>query len=69
MQKGNLLFCDDLLNVLTDYFAMLMVDQYANYLCQKLIKIAKPQQIDRILQVIASDFVKIAMDSHGTRPL
>lgn len=30
---------------------------------------AKPYQIDKILHVIHSDFVKIAVDQHGTRPL
>lgn len=46
-----------------------MVDQFANYLCQKLIKIAKPHQLDRILMNIKNDFVQIATDQHGTRPL
>lgn len=69
IQKGNLGFCEELLNVLTEFFAVLMVDQFANYLCQKLIKVAKPPQIDKILTVIQHDFVKIAMDQHGTRPL
>ena len=69
MKKNNLQFCEDLLNVLIEYFSLLMIDQFANYLCQKLIKVAKTEQIDRILKVIKKDFVRIAMDQHGTRPL
>lgn len=46
-----------------------MKDQFANYLCQKLIKIAQSEQLDKILNVIRNDFVQIAMDQHGTRPL
>ena len=69
IQKKDFVFCEDLLNVLIDYFPALMVNQFANYLCQKLIKIAKPAQIDRILSTIHNDFVRVAMDQHGTRPL
>ena len=46
--------------MLIEYFPALMMDQFANYLCQKLIKIAKQVQIDRILTIIQNDFVRIA---------
>ena len=41
IQKGNLEFCEELLSALIEYFPALMVDQFANYLCQKLIKLAQ----------------------------
>jgi len=68
-QRGNLNFCEELLNNLIENFNILMIDQFANYLCQKLIKIAKPTQLDKILANIKGDFVQIATDQHGTRPL
>ena len=55
--------------MLLDYFPVLMIDQFANYLCQKLIKIAPSHQLDKIMNVISKDFIVIAMDQHGTRPL
>lgn len=33
VQKGNLSFCEELLNALLDHFSELMVNQFANYLC------------------------------------
>ena len=48
-----MLFGEDLLNVLIEYFVTLMMDLFANYLCQELIKIAKPLQLDRIMDVIS----------------
>lgn len=38
-----------MLNKLIENFDELMIDSFANYLCQKLIKVAKEDQIDQIL--------------------
>jgi hypothetical protein len=62
IQKGNLEFCEELLSVLLDFFSVLMMDQFANYLCQKLIKVAQSNQLDKIMNVISPNFVSIAMD-------
>jgi hypothetical protein len=62
-------FAHELLTAIIDHYGVLMTDQFANYLCQKLLKTAHTEQVDSILRVIARDFTKIAMDQHGTRPL
>jgi len=46
-----------------------MNDSFANFLCQKLILLAKDHQIDQILEAIKKDFDKIATNKHGTRAL
>lgn len=62
LKVGNNQFCEELLTNLIDFFPALMKDQFANYLCQKLIKIAPSPQLDKILNVIRNDFIQIAMD-------
>ncbi|OMH83485.1 Pumilio domain-containing protein [Zancudomyces culisetae] len=50
-------------------FPSLMVDQFGNYLCQKLFECCNDSQKSAILSVLAPSFVHIAMSTHGTRAL
>ena len=47
--KGNTKFGEEMLNNIIPHFGELMNDSFANYLCQKLMKVAKEYQIDLIL--------------------
>jgi hypothetical protein len=45
----------------------LMTDAFANYLCQKILQFSVDEQRSLIVDSIASDLVRISMNSHGTR--
>lgn len=49
------------------FFKDLMVDQFGNYLCQKIIEVCSPQELMLIVDLILPDIVRISMDVHGTR--
>ncbi len=49
IEEENSQFIESLLNILIPHFNTLMVDSFANYLCQKLIQHAKDYHVDKIL--------------------
>lgn len=51
-----------MLNKLIENFDELMIDSFANYLCQKLIKVAKDDQIDQILLNVSNPILNIYID-------
>lgn len=56
-----------ILDELLDYFAELMVDPFGNYLCQKVMEKATPEQRCRILSKVMNSLVSICFNMHGTR--
>jgi len=44
-----------------------MVDQFGNYLCQKIIEVADPQSLATIVDQLVSQLVDISLNVHGTR--
>jgi hypothetical protein len=47
----------------------LMVDQYGNYFCQKLLQSSSSAQRHKILQVLSPNILKISCDRKGTHSM
>lgn len=45
------------------------IDPFGNYLCQKLLEFSNDEQRTVLINNAASEMVKIALNSHGTRAL
>ena len=52
LDKENKVFCEQLLEQLMDNLAELMMDSFANYLCQKLFKSANDHHINLVLKSV-----------------
>ncbi|KAJ8773278.1 hypothetical protein K2173_028455 [Erythroxylum novogranatense] len=55
---------------LIDYVAELMIDQYGNYVVQKLVEVCKEEQMTQILRNLTRhehQLITICLDIHGTR--
>lgn len=50
-------------------FGKLMVDQYGNYFCQKLLHNVSSEQRLKILRALQKDFVMVSCDEVGTHPM
>ena len=50
-------------------FGKLMVDQYGNYFCQKLLHNVSSEQRLKILRALQKDFVHVSCDEVGTHPM
>lgn len=46
-----------------------MVDQFGNYLCQKIIEVCNDNELKQLVNVIIPSIVKIIMNIHGTRSI
>ena len=44
-----------------------MMNQFGNYLCQRIIDVCSLNDIKKIITAITPTLVEISMDSHGTR--
>lgn len=42
-------------------------DQFANYLCQKIVELSSNDQLGQIVQVLVPDIIEMSNSSHGTR--
>ena len=60
-------FAQELLTGLADQFGVLMVDQFANYLCQKLLDVCSVNEIRKVVNCVLPSLVEVSMDGHGTR--
>lgn len=47
----------------------LMIDQYGNYFCQKLLHNVSSEQRLKILRALQKDFVTVSCDEVGTHPM
>jgi hypothetical protein len=66
--KGiNVEFKAALVQAITPFFADLMVDQFGNYLSQKIFEVSTHEEIVLITEVIKPCLVDISMNVHGTR--
>lgn len=52
---------------MSTFFADLMVDQFGNYLSQKIFEVASLDELALLTEMIKPCLVEIAMDVHGTR--
>jgi len=52
-----------------DHFVELMTDPFGNYLCQKLLEFTNQEQRTELINIAATDLVRIALNQHGTRAL
>lgn len=50
-------------------FGKLMIDQYGNYFCQKLLHNVSSEQRLTILRHLQKDFVSVSCDEVGTHPM
>lgn len=46
-----------------------MVDQFGNYLCQKIIEVCNDSELKQLVNVIIPSIVKITTNIHGTRSI
>ena len=56
-----------LIQAVAPFFADLMIDQFGNYLSQKIFEVANFEELGLIVDIIKSCLVDISMDVHGTR--
>ena len=61
------LFCEKLIENTLPFFQTLMVDQFGNYLTQKMFEVAKPQNIAQVVASVLHELPSIASNVHGTR--
>lgn len=56
-----------LVQAVAPFFADLMVDQFGNYLSQKIFEVANLEELELITDIIKPCLVDISMNVHGTR--
>lgn len=44
-----------------------MVNQFGNYLCQRIMEVAEPNGLESLVNQISYDIVGISLNIHGTR--
>lgn len=49
------------------HFSELMMDPFGNYLCQKLLELCNFRQLERILDRVSGDLVRVSLNMHGAR--
>ncbi|KAI8072056.1 armadillo-type protein [Thamnidium elegans] len=54
-------------NEIYPHFTELMTDSFGNYLCQKMLERCNNEQRTIIVDIVAPELVKIALNMHGTR--
>lgn len=69
LEKKNQSHIDAVFAETHPYLAVLMVDAFGNYLCQKLFEHASEAQRSTFIQIIAPKLVPISFNMHGTRAL
>lgn len=60
-------FTHQLVQSMLEIFPDCMMNQFGNYLCQRIIDVCSIEDIKKIVTAIAPSIVEICMDSHGTR--
>lgn len=54
---------------MSKFFADLMVDQFGNYLSQKIFEVASLDELAMLTEMIKPCLVEISMNVHGTRAI
>lgn len=49
------------------FFKDFVLDQYGNYLTQKMLEVADAEQFERLVALVKDHTTQLALDSHGTR--
>jgi hypothetical protein len=66
LAKADSSFVEFVLHDIGSKLALVMVDRYGNYFCQKLLQSCTINQRSCVLQLIKADFTKICCDLRGT---
>lgn len=62
-------FVSALVNSLKSTFAESMINQFGNYLCQKIIEVSSVKDLKLIVDSIKSKATEISLSVHGTRAM
>ena len=62
-------FAGALIHVMHDVMTDVMVNQFGNYLCQKLIEVAPVASIKQLVRSCLPYIIEVSMDLHGTRAI
>jgi Pumilio-family RNA binding repeat len=57
------------IQAVTPFFAELMMDQFGNYLSQKVLEVSTSQDIKAVIGTILPSISDISMNIHGTRAI
>lgn len=60
-------FTTALIDSMMDFLPNVMMNQFGNYLCQKLIDVSSVNDIKKIIAAVMPNLIQICMDNHGTR--
>lgn len=60
-------FYTAVLDMMIKNFSVYCKNQFANYLCQKIVELSNEQEIQRIIETCVSDLVDTSCSVHGTR--
>lgn len=69
MTKAKVDFINFLITDIGKEFSAIMVDNYGNYFCQRLLSSCSGEQRVQILRLIESDFISICKDKRGTHTI
>ena len=62
-------FAAALIHVMLDIMTDVMMNQFGNYLCQKLIEVAPVSSIKQLVHSCLPYIIEVSMDLHGTRAI
>lgn len=60
-------FLDCLIHFMLPLASDVMINQFGNYLCQRIMEVADPAAIENLVNHISNDIVQISLNIHGTR--
>ncbi|SCM25477.1 mRNA-binding protein PUF1 [Plasmodium berghei] len=67
LDKKNQSCIDEIYNEALEHIIELMMDPFGNYLCQKLIEVCTPEQIEKIIDKSSDELINASISVHGTR--
>jgi hypothetical protein len=60
-------FLDCLIHFMLPLASDVMINQFGNYLCQRIMEVADPASVESLVTHIQNDIVQISLNIHGTR--
>jgi hypothetical protein len=66
-EKNNSKFFAAIFDLIIQKFKEYSDDQFANYLCQKIVEFSNPQQLARVVDILLPEILDMSASSHGTR--
>ena len=60
-------FAASLVHIMSEVLPEVMMNQFGNYLCQKLIEVCSVDSLKLLVKAVVPSLVDISMDLHGTR--